>query len=157
MKYFTPLKTWAWVCQPAWASVAIPSMEQISLIPWKCSRRIPATEKIVLIGEIGGTDEEQAAEYISKYVTKPNKLPLLPGEQRLLANAWATPARLSREGQGWLKIRSKPWKTPESRSLTTRSRSRNCSKTSAFDPTDERRAGERCASRTTGWLGVYPE
>lgn len=31
----------------------------------------PATEKIVLIGEIGGTDEEQAAEYISKYVSKP--------------------------------------------------------------------------------------
>jgi succinyl-CoA synthetase alpha subunit len=29
------------------------------------------TEKIVLIGEIGGTDEEQAAEYISQYVTKP--------------------------------------------------------------------------------------
>ena len=31
----------------------------------------PDTEKIVLIGEIGGTDEEQAADYISKYVTKP--------------------------------------------------------------------------------------
>lgn len=31
----------------------------------------PGTEKIVLIGEIGGTDEEQAAEYISQYVTKP--------------------------------------------------------------------------------------
>lgn len=31
----------------------------------------PGTEKIVLIGEIGGTDEERAAEYISKYVTKP--------------------------------------------------------------------------------------
>lgn len=31
----------------------------------------PVTEKIVLIGEIGGTDEEQAAEYISKYVSKP--------------------------------------------------------------------------------------
>lgn len=31
----------------------------------------PDTEKIVLIGEIGGTDEEQAAEFISKYVTKP--------------------------------------------------------------------------------------
>ncbi len=31
----------------------------------------PETEKIVLIGEIGGTDEEQAAEYISNYVTKP--------------------------------------------------------------------------------------
>ena len=31
----------------------------------------PETEKIVLIGEIGGTDEEQAAEYISQHVTKP--------------------------------------------------------------------------------------
>jgi len=31
----------------------------------------PDTEKIVLIGEIGGTDEEQAAEYISQSVTKP--------------------------------------------------------------------------------------
>ena len=31
----------------------------------------PDTEKIVMIGEIGGTDEEQAAEYISNFVTKP--------------------------------------------------------------------------------------
>ena len=31
----------------------------------------PGTEKIVLIGEIGGTDEEQAAEFISRKVTKP--------------------------------------------------------------------------------------
>lgn len=31
----------------------------------------PQTEKIVLIGEIGGTDEEDAAGYISKYITKP--------------------------------------------------------------------------------------
>ncbi|MEJ2411821.1 MAG: succinate--CoA ligase subunit alpha [Anaerolineales bacterium] len=31
----------------------------------------PDTEKIVLIGEIGGTDEEQAAEYISNFVDKP--------------------------------------------------------------------------------------
>ena len=31
----------------------------------------PGTEKIVLIGEIGGTDEEQAAEYISQYISKP--------------------------------------------------------------------------------------
>lgn len=31
----------------------------------------PATEKVVLIGEIGGTDEEKAAQYISQYMTKP--------------------------------------------------------------------------------------
>jgi succinyl-CoA synthetase alpha subunit len=31
----------------------------------------PLTDKIVLIGEIGGTDEEKAAEFISKRLTKP--------------------------------------------------------------------------------------
>jgi len=31
----------------------------------------PDTEKVVLIGEIGGTDEEKAAEYIAKYMKKP--------------------------------------------------------------------------------------
>jgi succinyl-CoA synthetase alpha subunit len=31
----------------------------------------PHTEKIVLIGEIGGTDEERAAEYIADHMTKP--------------------------------------------------------------------------------------
>ncbi|HBX68943.1 MAG TPA: succinate--CoA ligase subunit alpha [Chloroflexi bacterium] len=31
----------------------------------------PKTEKVVLIGEIGGTDEEKAAEFIANYMTKP--------------------------------------------------------------------------------------
>ncbi|HVX29160.1 MAG TPA: succinate--CoA ligase subunit alpha [Nitrolancea sp.] len=31
----------------------------------------PATEAIVMIGEIGGTDEEVAAQYIAEHVTKP--------------------------------------------------------------------------------------
>jgi succinyl-CoA synthetase alpha subunit len=31
----------------------------------------PNTEAIVLIGEIGGTDEEKAAEYIANHLTKP--------------------------------------------------------------------------------------
>jgi succinyl-CoA synthetase alpha subunit len=31
----------------------------------------PNTEKVVMIGEIGGTDEEKAAEFISKKMTKP--------------------------------------------------------------------------------------
>jgi succinyl-CoA synthetase alpha subunit len=31
----------------------------------------PETEKVVLIGEIGGTDEEKAADFIAKHMTKP--------------------------------------------------------------------------------------
>jgi succinyl-CoA synthetase alpha subunit len=31
----------------------------------------PQTEKVVMIGEIGGTDEEKAADFISKKMTKP--------------------------------------------------------------------------------------
>ncbi|MEW6285522.1 MAG: succinate--CoA ligase subunit alpha [Chloroflexota bacterium] len=31
----------------------------------------PQTEKVVLIGEIGGTDEDKAAEYIAAHMTKP--------------------------------------------------------------------------------------
>jgi succinyl-CoA synthetase alpha subunit len=31
----------------------------------------PHTEKVVLIGEIGGTDEEKAAEFIADQMTKP--------------------------------------------------------------------------------------
>jgi succinyl-CoA synthetase alpha subunit len=31
----------------------------------------PQTEKIVMIGEIGGTDEEKAAEFIAGHMTKP--------------------------------------------------------------------------------------
>jgi len=31
----------------------------------------PHTEKVILIGEIGGTDEEKAAEFISDHMTKP--------------------------------------------------------------------------------------
>ena len=31
----------------------------------------PLTDKVVMIGEIGGTDEEKAAEFINKTMTKP--------------------------------------------------------------------------------------
>ena len=36
-----------------------------------CSKIDPHTEKVVMIGEIGGTDEEKAAQFIASKMTKP--------------------------------------------------------------------------------------
>ena len=46
-----------------------------------------ATEAIVLIGEIGGSEEELAAEYIKKHVTKP-VVALIAGKMRLREKTW---------------------------------------------------------------------
>ena len=47
----------------------IPGTNQIDLL--KLFEADPATEAILMIGEIGGTAEERAAEYIQKHVKKP--------------------------------------------------------------------------------------
>lgn len=47
----------------------IPGSDFITIL--RLLERDPKTEVIVLIGEIGGTAEEEAAEYIKKHVTKP--------------------------------------------------------------------------------------
>jgi len=47
----------------------IPGMNQIEAL--KLLENDPQTEAIILIGEIGGTAEEEAAEYIKDNVTKP--------------------------------------------------------------------------------------
>jgi succinyl-CoA synthetase alpha subunit len=47
----------------------VPGMTFIDVL--KAFEADPDTKAIVMIGEIGGTDEENAAEYIKKHVTKP--------------------------------------------------------------------------------------
>jgi succinyl-CoA synthetase alpha subunit len=47
----------------------VPGMTFIDVL--KAFEADPATKAIVMIGEIGGTDEENAAQYIKKHVTKP--------------------------------------------------------------------------------------
>ncbi|MEZ4589656.1 MAG: hypothetical protein R3D55_00730 [Chloroflexota bacterium] len=55
----------------------------------------PATEQIVMIGEIGGNAEEQAAAYIAQHVTKP-VTSFIAG--RLAPNdGWATPGRCRKQ------------------------------------------------------------
>ena len=51
----------------------------------------PETEAIIMIGEIGGSAEEKAAEYIKANVKKP-VVASSPDRQRLPDGAWATPA-----------------------------------------------------------------
>jgi succinyl-CoA synthetase alpha subunit len=53
----------------------------------------PQTEQVVLIGEIGGSDEERAAEFIEDHMTK-------PVARRRLASEWAMRAPSSKVARG---------------------------------------------------------
>ena len=75
----------------------------------------PGTEAILMIGEIGGTAEERAAEFIAKHVTKPVAA-FIAGQTARKAAAWVTQARSSPGGAAPRRIRSPRSKRQGSRS-----------------------------------------
>jgi succinyl-CoA synthetase alpha subunit len=69
----------------------------------------PKTEKVIMIGEIGGNEEEKAAEFIASKMTNPSRHSS-PVKLPLPENAWDTPARSSKAAQELQQTRSKPLK-----------------------------------------------
>lgn len=65
----------------------------------------PHTEKVVMIGEIGGSDEETAAEFIATRMTKPVAA-FIAGSQPRRESGWGMPARLLRAARAaqWKKL-----------------------------------------------------
>ncbi|UMX64676.1 hypothetical protein MJ588_09100 [Klebsiella pneumoniae] len=60
----------------------------------------PQTEAIVMIGEIGGSAEEEAAAYIKDHVTKPHRRRHRGASPRRKASVWATAGAIIAGGKG---------------------------------------------------------
>ena len=95
----------------------------------------PETEAIVMIGEIGGEEEENAAAFVAREVRKPMAA-FIAGRTAPPAVGWATPAPSSRAARERRSPSGRRSRRPGSRWRTRRPTSRSCcaQPASAADP-----------------------
>ena len=86
--------------RPSSASAATRSSASASSTPSTLFEADPETDLVVMVGEIGGDEEEKAAAYIGEHMRDAGRRlhRRLPGAAR--ARRWATPARSSRASSG---------------------------------------------------------
>ncbi len=89
------MKAWDWASRPRSASAATRSTGSSFLDHLALFEEDPDTEAVLMIGEIGGPQEAEAAAWIQKNMSKPSSASS-PASRRPRAARWGMPVRSSR-------------------------------------------------------------